>query len=163
MKEKFESILATCDIHVKRLRWAMGKIKPFIPINAETFSRLSEEQVAIFDQFSTRFSKLQNYMAIKLFSLVLEISEESMDSAPFIDKLNKLEKLRVIPSTEQWLEFRNTRNQFTHDYPENSDQNSKTFNKAFQEAEELLNIFEHVKKYITNLVLLHHSRPPDNE
>ena len=148
MNDIIEGILTTCNIHSKRLRWSMKKIHPLIPIDATTFSHLSEEEVAVFDQFAARFSKLQNYMATKLFPLVLEITEEPMDSSAFIDKLNKLEKLEVIPSTEQWLEFRNTRNRFTHDYPEDSEKNSDVFNKAFSEASELLKIYDDIKQYI---------------
>jgi uncharacterized protein with HEPN domain len=43
--------------------------------------------------------------------------QEWQDEAPFIDKLNRAEKLGLIPSALQWQELREIRNQTAHEYP----------------------------------------------
>jgi hypothetical protein len=142
--EYFESVLKTCNRHVARLNWAMGIMTNWLPITAERFQTFSEEDVAVLEVFSNRFGKLQDAMGTKLFPLVLEIAKEPDDTPAFIDKLNRLEKIGAIPSVEQWLAFRQVRNQFAHDYPDDSEQNAATLNLAYQQAGILLNVLQQI-------------------
>ena len=65
----------------------------------------------------------------------------------YLDKLNRLEKIGALPSVEEWLELREMRNAFAHDYPENSELQAAILNQAFSAATRLVNILHHVKKY----------------
>ncbi|GAA3535883.1 hypothetical protein [Zobellella aerophila] len=56
-------------------------------------------------------------MGAKLLPGILELTKEQGALATFIDKLNRLEKIGALSSAEQWLELREMRNQFAHDYP----------------------------------------------
>lgn len=146
------SVLRTCERHIKRLQWAMNIMQSYLPITAERFQDLTEEEVAVLEVFTNRFAKLQDAMATKLFPLVLEIAKEPEDLPAFIDKLNRLEKINAIPSVEQWLAFRKIRNQFAHDYPEDSEQNSAVINLAYNYAEQLLAVFNQVNSFIEKRV-----------
>ena len=74
-------------------------------------------EIAVLDQFSTRFGKLQDAMGAKLFPAVLELTKEQGELKAFIDKLNRLEKIGAIQSADDWLLLREVRNTFSHDYP----------------------------------------------
>jgi len=76
----------------------MKEMEARLPFTAGSLNRLSDIEVAILDQFSMRFSKLQNVMGVKLFPVVLELTKEQGELEAFVDKLNRLEKIGAIPS-----------------------------------------------------------------
>ncbi|MGD7036927.1 hypothetical protein [Methylotuvimicrobium buryatense] len=115
MKEQIEGVLKICDRHAERLRWAMTELQPHSPFAADALSRLSNVELAILDQFSTRFSKLQDLMGAQLFPAVLELTKEPGELKAFIDKLYHLEKIGVIDSADDWLLMREVRNSFSQD------------------------------------------------
>ncbi len=146
-KEQLTAVLKTCDRHALRLMWAMQKMRLWLPISATRFQELDDDEVAVLEVFSNRFGKLQDAMGAKLFPLTLEISKEPDEFPVFIDKLNRLEKIGAISSVEQWLVFRTVKNQFAHDYPDDSEQNAATLNLAYFQATALLNVLEQVREF----------------
>jgi hypothetical protein len=107
-----------CEIHARRFRWAMTRLQPLRPLTPEKLAALNPLDLAVCDQFVTRFGKLQDTMGAKLLPAILELTKEQGNLAAFIDKLNRLEKIGAIPSAAQWLKWREMRNQFAHEYPE---------------------------------------------
>ena len=146
-KEQLATVLKTCDRHAVRLIWAMQKMGLWLPISATRFQEFNDDEVAVLEVFSNRFGKLQDAMGAKLFPLTLEIAKEPDEFPAFIDKLNRLEKIGAISSVEQWLGFRAVRNQFSHDYPDDSEQNAATLNLAYSQATALLNVLEQVRTF----------------
>lgn len=114
------------------------------PYTAASLSELTEIELAVFDQFIVRFSKLQDVMGAKLLPAVIELTHEEGELTTFIDKLNRLEKIGALDSVEQWLKLREMRNQFAHDYPDDPEIQSALLNKAFGMASQLLQCFDHV-------------------
>ena len=53
----------------------------------------------------------------RLLPAMLQLTQEWVDNEAFIDKLNRAEKIGLIPSTEQWQMLREYRNQTAHEYP----------------------------------------------
>ena len=78
-----------CRIHAERLRWSLDTLRPLRPLTAEKLTTLRPMDLAVCDQFITRFSKLQDTMGTKLFPAVLELTRESGDLSAFIVKLNR--------------------------------------------------------------------------
>jgi len=113
---------------------------------------LSDTELAVLDQFSTRFAKLQDAMGAKLFPAVLELTKEPGQLTVFIDKLNRLEKLGAIESVDQWLKLREMRNEFAHDYPDDMELQSATLNKAYKLASELLAVMRRIETFASNYV-----------
>jgi hypothetical protein len=118
VKEIITEIIKTCDRHADRLNWAMSQLQNHVPFTGQTLKTLNDIELAILDQFSTRFGKLQDLMGAKLFPAALEITKEPGDLKAFIDKLYRLEKIGAIASAEDWLLMREARNTFSHDYPD---------------------------------------------
>jgi len=141
-------ILKICERHGDRLQWAMESLRPLFPFTAETFPLLTDVEMAILDQFLTRFSKLQDTMGAKLFPEVLEITKEQGDLATFIDKLHRLEKIGVIISADEWLLLREMRNAFSHEYPDDPEMQAALLNKAFKLAVDLLRTLDGVKIFL---------------
>lgn len=146
-QEAFEGTLDICERHAERLRWAMNTLGDRFPLSPQDLAKLSDIDLAVIDQFIMRFSKLQDAIGAKLLPGVLELTKEPGDFPTFIDKLNRLEKIGALPSASQWLQLREMRNQFSHEYPDDPDIQASLLNKAFGLAGLLLDSFEHIKRF----------------
>lgn len=146
-KDVFQGIVNICQTHAERLNWSMQHLADKHPYTAASLSELTEIELAVFDQFIVRFSKLQDVMGAKLLPAVIELTHEEGELTTFIDKLNRLEKIGALGSVEQWLKLREMRNQFAHDYPDDPEIQSALLNKAFGMAGELLRCLDHVVRF----------------
>ncbi len=147
--KSLDSIIKIAEIHAKRLRFAMNHLKEKIPVTANDIDNISDEDLPFFELYTSRFSKLQDFMGSSLFTAVLEAKGEQTEQMTFIDKLHKLEKLNLITSTEDWMSMRQIRNNLAHEYPEHPELTAKFFNEAFQFGTLLLDSLEKVKQFIT--------------
>jgi hypothetical protein len=143
----YSEILKICWQHADRLQWSMKQMNPRIPFTAESLSHLTDIEVAILDQFSIRFSKLQDVIGMNLFPFVLELTKEPGTFDAFVDKLNRLEKLGAIPSANDWLMLREMRNAFAYEYPDDPEIQAAILNKAFILAEQLLVTLHGLEKF----------------
>lgn len=153
MNDDIELSLAIAEQHNKRLSWAIKKMASIMPLTAERFENLSDDELAFFDVFATRFSKLQDILGVKILPLILELTLEPGEYKTFIDKLNRLEKMGAIPASDDWEVFREIRNQFTHDYPNNPELNATLLNVAYEQGKKLQSTFEYIKKYIKKTIV----------
>lgn len=140
-------VLAQCDTHARRMLWARSSLSTVFPLRADQLRELDDATVAIIDQFVGRFAKLQDAMGAKLLPLVLEMTKEQGDLEAYLDKLNRLEKIGALPTVDEWLELREMRNAFAHDYPEDSELQAAILNRAYTAADRLVEILQHVKQF----------------
>jgi len=152
MSIAYQAALEVCKRHADRMAWAMSQLSNKFPLTADALGALSNTELAVLDQFSTRFAKLQDAMGAKLFPAVLELTKEPGQLTVFIDKLNRLEKLGAIESVDQWLKLREMRNEFSHDYPDDLELQSATLNKAYKLASELLAVMRRIETFASNYV-----------
>lgn len=146
--EKITSLLSICQRHAERLQWAMSQLSHLQPFDPERLEKVDDTTMAIMDQFASRFSKLQDVMGAQLLPAVLDLTAEQGELTTFIDKLNRLEKMGAIHSTERWMMLREMRNQFAHDYPEEPEIQASLLDKAFTQSRLLLDEFERVRSFI---------------
>ncbi len=85
-------------------------------------------------------------MGSKLFPALLKVLMEPLEESPMLDKLNKLEKLGVLPSVQRWQKIREIRNKFAYDYPEGDEMKAAVLNAACSSVEELVEVLDHVGK-----------------
>lgn len=102
----------------------------------------------LFELYASRFSKLQDFLGSNLFTAVLENAGEQTETLTFIDKLNKLEKLRIIESANEWKKMRNIRNILSHEYPDRPEITADIFNTAFSYGPMLLNCLNQIKIFL---------------
>lgn len=148
----YTETLKICQRHADRLVWAMQAMEKHLPFSADTLGQLTDVEMAILDQFTVRFAKLQDVMGAKLFPVVLELAKEPVGLDAFVDKLNRLEKIGAIASAEQWLMLREMRNAFSHEYPDDPDIQAAILNKAFSLASELLATLREVEVFANRYV-----------
>jgi len=67
------------------------------------------------------------------------------EAISFIDLLNRLEKLNILDSAEQWLELRKISNVLSHTYEDEPEEMSIAINDIFDKKEAL-------EKHISNLL-----------
>ena len=121
LKLKCASALEECKKHVQRINTALKFLEPLFPLTQDRLNALSDEQTAVLDQFLYRFAKLQDCIGLRLIPAVYSLLENDTSAHPFIDILNRLEKLGVLTSAADWQYFRSLRNNFAHEYPERSE------------------------------------------
>ena len=114
---KLHPALAECELHRKRLHQAWLEASAFDVFKPNSSCLPTEPEVRTLDQLVFRFGRLQDAMGTRLLSALLQLTQEWQDNEPFIDKLNRAEKLGMLPSAEQWQLLRELRNQTAHEYP----------------------------------------------
>lgn len=145
--------LTICQIHIDRLNLAIGRIERFYPFSEQMVSAIHEEDLPYFDLFTTRFSKFQDTLGEKVFPFLLECLGEEVINKSFIDKLNKLEQLELLPSASWWMDLRKLRNILTHEYPDNPVFLADNLNNAFIQTKRLLAFWESLFAYIEKNIL----------
>lgn len=108
--------LQTAKTHLDKLKKAQKEIIAFEII--ENFDPEDFDMIKVLDTFIFRFTKLQDHIGQKLFKKFLDEIGEYRENMSFLDVLDKLEKLRIIQSSEIWNEMRKLRNKLTHEYPD---------------------------------------------
>lgn len=147
-KDILQSAINTAQIHAKRMKYAEKKLTPYFPLSAEAVLAINEDEIPIFELYTSRFSKLQDLMGNTLFPELLEAVGDLNEGMTFIDKLNRLEKLGVIDNTERWMQMRQIRNHLSHEYPDQPDLTADYLNYAFQYGKELLQCLERAVEFI---------------
>lgn len=117
LKERLLREFEICDKHITRIDEALEGLKGSLPLSEETYLNLDSGVVMRLDQFIFRFSKLQDAIGAKIFRYVLAWLYEEVESMSMRDVLDRLERLGVIDSVENWVYIRELRNTVAHDYP----------------------------------------------
>jgi len=130
-------------LHFNRAEQAIAEIRR-IQLCTGIFNNF--ESVKTIDTFIYRFSKIQDYMGEKLFPVVLGMLGEYQSSMSFKDILNKLERLELIQSARQWVNFREIKNTLAHEYPDNENEIIEGIKLAVNAYAEIKNIYATIKK-----------------
>lgn len=157
---KLQSAITECEAHQKKLIRSLGLLKEFFPLTAESFQKLDEMQLEHVDQFIYRFSKQQDAIGIRLYPALYRIIEQDDKPRPFLDILRKLEKYGVIKEEKTWQFFRNLRNNFAHEYPDNQEPIIDTLNILYNRWSDFEEFYHLAKEYADKNHLLHEGSSP---
>ena len=130
--------------HRHHMRHALASIAPHRPLSAATLADLDDDAVQDIDQFVLRFGKLQDVLGTRLFPALLDVLQEPYEDRPMLDKLNRLEKLGLLESTEAWEKLRALRNHFAHEYPDESALRAAYLNQGFDAAASIETIMQRI-------------------
>ncbi len=147
LKQRIEKILYECDMHTKRLSRAITKMSPVMPLDSDRYLLLTEDEIEHIDQFLFRFAKLQDAMGAKLFRYIMLYLGEDIENRPFIDILNRMEKIGLIDSANEWRELREDRNELSHNYENEPISMSISINILYEKSERLIEIYNRIKSY----------------
>jgi len=85
-------------------------------------------------------------MGEKLFKTLLFTLDEKVENRPFIDILNRLEKLEILEAQE-WRKLRDARNELAHNYDDEPEEMSIAINNVFNKKDKLKEIYQAIVKY----------------
>ena len=147
MISKIEKILGECDKHLLRINKAYANTFAILPMDAQTYQNLNDNEVEHIDQYLFRFAKLQDVMGTKLFKYILMFLDENVESMPFTDMLNRMEKLSLIEDAAMWRALRDIRNELSHQYDDDPEEMAIILNNIFEKKEVIEAIYLHIKAY----------------
>lgn len=133
------------SIHVTRINYARLKLSASFPISPDILNNLTEEEFAVLELYISRFSKLQDLLGNKIFSLFLCKLGVNVEQMTLIDKINELEKLMIIDDADTWHIMREMRNHLTHEYPDNPKIVSQYLNVMHELTPNLFQCLERIK------------------
>ena len=145
---KIQTVAEACRKHSNRMIYALDSLQEIFPVDSDSVRELMPEQVSHTDQLIYRFSQLQDTMGTRLFPLVLQGLGEYDQGEPFIDMLNKLEKLSLINSAEQWLHLREIRNLVSHEYPDSEKELAEGLNELRDASRYLETALNHLLEFM---------------
>jgi len=139
------------NLHAKRLVDALTILVPLMPLTEQKLATLASVESAYLEVIYSRFGKMQDAIATKIFPFILSKTSEFNDQT-IIDKLNRLEKLGYLNDAQWWLELREIRNKIAHDYDDDYDSIATDTNHLIKKANELIVFWEELKKKLTPLL-----------
>ena len=139
LNNHLQAAIRIAQKHAERLEYATNKLSHKFPLSKEQVEKLTNDEIETFELFTSRFAKLQDFMGAKLYPLFLEIVGEEPETMTFIDRINKLEKLEIIDSAEEWKLMRDSRNHLSHEYPDNPELTAINLNVAYGLSTKLIN------------------------
>ena len=145
---RFSEAWQECCTHLLHARHALKSMEAHLPLDGQKLAHLDLESIQDIDQLVLRYSKLQDSMGSKLFPTLLKILMEPLEDSPMLDKLNRLEKIGILPSVQRWQELREIRNKFAHDYPEGDEMKAVVLNAACSGIEEMAEVLDRVGKAV---------------
>lgn len=147
LADKIEKIFDECDKHLYRINKAYSNTLGILPIEATKYKNLNDDEVEHIDQYLFRFAKLQDAMGRKLFKYILIFLDENIENLPFVDILNRMEKLTLLESASVWRELRDVRNELSHQYDDDAEEMAIVLNNIFEQKEVIGSIYLHIKNY----------------
>ncbi|WP_297921849.1 hypothetical protein [Metallibacterium sp.] len=143
-QQRMQDVWRQAMRHRHHMRHALASIAPHRPLSAATLADLDDDAVQDIDQFVLRFGKLQDVLGTRLFPALLDVLQEPYEDRPMLDKLNRLEKLGLLESTEAWEKLRALRNHFAHEYPDEPALRAAYLNQGFDAAASIETIMQRI-------------------
>ena len=151
VKESLDKSFVIAQKHLHRLQYAYTKIALLFPLDAEKYTQLSDEEIAYIDQYLFRFAKLQDVMGQKIFRYLLLYVGEDVEYKPFMDILNRMEKLELLEDAKLWIKLREIRNEISHQYDDDPEEMSVAINHIVGEKETIERVFQKLLSYYNGL------------
>lgn len=136
------------DLHFKRIDAIIPEIEKWMPLKVDDFN--NTEVVKTIDSFIYRFIKIQDKMGDKLFPGFLQLLQEYERNMALIDVLNTLERLEIIKSAEEWVDFRKLRNTLTHEYPDNEEEIISTLELSLEAYNKIKKVYSSIINDVRN-------------
>lgn len=137
--------------HLDRIHEILAEdLKNIIPFTEEKMKNITRVEKNTCDALIYQFMHVQDTLATRVFPLYLDALGEESEKIPFIDKLNRLEKLGIIEKAYGWQDLRKLRNHFSHDYAYEPERQAKFLNELCKAvpllSQTLARIIAHVQK-----------------
>lgn len=142
-----ERNLLAAERVAERLGRSVHRISGEFPLTGQGLGSLDEEQLESIDAFIKRFEQLQDAIASRLFRGIAIAEQEDVTMLSRRDLALLMEKLRVIPSADEWSRLSILRNQLAHEYPDEPEKQAERLNEAFSAALKLIALTSRIREY----------------
>lgn len=139
-----DQVKSELELHFKQVDAILAEMESYLPLSECDFEDV--EKLKTIDSFILRFVKIQDRMGEKLFPALLETLGEYKSNMSLIDVLHRLEKLELINSSDEWIDYRKLRNSLTHEYPNNRKEIAETIKLAVDVYKTMREIYSHIIK-----------------
>ena len=126
---------------VETLKLSVAKCKKIGIKSDYTF-----EEEESFDSLTSKFGRTSDLFTQKVLRTIWMLLHEPF--VPFIDMLNKAEKMNLVESSEQLIELRDLRNEITHEYL--PDALTELVPEVIENCEILFENINKTKKFVQN-------------
>lgn len=145
-----QAALQQCELHARILSTDLALLPDAFA--AAEIECLSDETRRVMDQTAYRFMKLQDALGEKVLPGLLAVTLDPLPpEAPFAQKLQRLERLGVIPSAQAWRGLREARNDLAHEYPQHPALQAAQWTAFLRAAAELVQVWTSVERYAHGL------------
>ena len=151
LNEILKEVIETAYLHYRRAKNNYNEIQQF-DINLNIYN--DKEKVKTIDAFIYRFIKLQDFMSEKLFKELLKRIGEYKDNMSLLDVLDKLEKLEIIISADDWVDSRLIRNKLTHEYPNNTEDVLEGIRISLNSFQNIGDVLHRINNYVEDKELI---------
>lgn len=134
-----------------RLKETIDNAGYLLPLTGDGLREASTEDLNKIEAIFYRFSKLQDFIGAKIFSLIVKLSLQNSEIISLPDTLKALEKLNIIPNSDYWIQLREIRNDFIHEYIDDFSEAAEAFNTNLKIIMGILPLWENIKSKIPNL------------
>jgi len=135
--------------HIAKIEGAKELLEKKMPLNMESFSKLSERELDKLDVLVFRFSKLQDLLGQKIFRYILEYSGFDTNIS-FVKILSELEREGLL-EVDRWRALRDVRNAIAHEYPNEEDSLIDELNFIYQEVSYLVELTKRFEEYFNEI------------
>ena len=139
-----DQVQSELDLHFKQVEAILAEMESYLPLSEPDFDDV--DKLKTIDSFILRFVKIQDRMGEKLFPVLLEQLGEYKSNMSLIDVLHRLEKLELISSSDEWIDYRKLRNSLTHEYPNNRKEIAEIIKLAVDVYKTMREIYSHMIK-----------------
>ncbi len=150
--EFIQEAMASANRQVQGLLRALPAVQAITPLSLEALTSLAPQKIDAIDLMLKRFENVFE-AGRRLFRAALLLWEEPQDGLSYIDVLNRLEKIGILESAQQWREVGRTRNAVVHEYAMRPDDQVKAINAACAHAEDALKIVNHTLGMMTRRII----------
>ncbi len=145
MTEHMRLIFRRLD-HLQRMKeyllWSLEQVSRFVPI--DDWQAVTPEQHESLAAYRVRFSEFQEHLGKTMRAIAIE---EETAVEPFGAVLAFMEKLGILDSVEHWKLIRELRNSVNHEYEEDPDRLSLSFQRLTTETPTLLGYLERLENF----------------
>jgi len=147
---RIEKYLNECNKHIKRIIESYNNVDKILPISANSYINLTDDEIKNIDQYLFRFSKLQDTIGEKFFRMIIKDFSEDVNKMTFLDILNKLEQIGILNNKDEWKTLREYRNDISHQYDDEPKEMAEAINNIFSQKDIIIEIYQKIKEYYEN-------------
>lgn len=103
------------------------------------------------ESFGAKFGRMQDTVIDKLVPAFLRAAGEPVVTA--IDNLNRMERLELVQSVDEWLEMRRLRNRLVHEYIDSPSDLANALQRACEFTDRMHRDFEAIAAYASGRLL----------